>query len=73
MATHSHSGRGEDLATAVGEYVLGDISLGKAAEVAGLSRWEFEEVLEEAGVTVRYGPTSQEALDEELEAVRNRD
>jgi predicted HTH domain antitoxin len=35
----------EDLATAVGLYALGEISLGKAAERVEMDRWEFEELV----------------------------
>jgi predicted HTH domain antitoxin len=63
----------EDLATAIGEYVLGERSLGKAAERAGLTRWEFEELLEETGFTALYGPRTREQLDDEVDAVRDRE
>ena len=46
----------EPLATAIGDYVLGEVSLGNAAEKAGLSRWEFEDRLIAAGFTALYGP-----------------
>ncbi|MFH5801840.1 UPF0175 family protein [Haladaptatus sp. CMAA 1911] len=35
----------EYLATTIGLYVLGEISLGKAAERTGVTRWEMEEIL----------------------------
>jgi len=47
--------------------VLGEISLGKAAEVAGLTRWEFEAVLEEAGFTALYGPRADADLQDEVD------
>lgn len=58
----------EELATAVGEYVLGEISLGKAAERAGTTRWEFERILQDAGFAALYGPRTREQLDEEVDA-----
>mgnify|MGYP000022828658 CR=1 FL=1 len=61
----------DELATAVGRYVLGELSLGRAAEAAGLSRWEFEEVLEEAGFTALYGPRTDEDLQREVDAARD--
>jgi predicted HTH domain antitoxin len=61
----------DELATAVGQYVLGELSLGQAAEAAGLSRWEFEEVLEEAGFTALYGPRTDEDLQREIDAARD--
>ncbi|WP_241966789.1 UPF0175 family protein [Haloplanus aerogenes] len=59
------------MATAVGQYVLGEISLGKAAEAAGMSRWEFEEVLRDAGFDALYGPRTDDQLEEELDTARN--
>ena len=61
----------EELATAVGRYVLGEQSLGRAAETAGLSRWEFEEILEESGFTALYGPRTEGDLQRELDAARD--
>jgi predicted HTH domain antitoxin len=55
----------EDLATAVGLYALGEISLGKAAEWVEMDRWEFEELLTDAGFLVLYGTRNrEETLDE---------
>lgn len=68
MASDATSRAGDDdLATAIGQYVLGDVSLGKAAERTGLSRWEFEEVLQEVGFTALYGPRTREQLDDEID------
>lgn len=58
----------EDLATAIGQYVLGDVSLGKAAENVDMTRWEFEELLREAGFTALYGPRTSDALQDEVDA-----
>ncbi|ELZ68723.1 hypothetical protein C457_11021 [Haloferax prahovense DSM 18310] len=63
--TDSSEGGNNGLAEAIGLFILGDISLGKAAEHAGVSRWEIESVLREAGVNRRYGPRSQNELDDE--------
>lgn len=63
----------DELATAVGQYVLGEISLGKAAESAGMSRSEFEEVLEEVGFTALYGPRTDDDLQDELDVTLNLD
>lgn len=68
MATEATREPGDDdLATAIGQYVLGDISLGKAAENVGMTRWEFEELLKEAGFTALYGPRSEEELQDEVD------
>ena len=58
----------ETLATAIGEYVLGEVSLGKAAEKAGLSRWEFEDRLIAAGFTALYGARTDDELATEIES-----
>ncbi|WP_435183787.1 UPF0175 family protein [Halobellus sp. EA9] len=70
MASTSHD-PSEELATAIGRYVLGDISLGRAAEEAGLSRWEFEEVLRDAGFAALYGPRTEEQLQAELDVAHD--
>lgn len=64
----SSSEPSDELATVVGRYVLGDLSLGRAAEAAGMSRWEFEAVLEDAGFTSLYGPRSDDELQREIDA-----
>ncbi|WP_246986005.1 UPF0175 family protein [Halorientalis marina] len=63
----------DELATAVGQYVLGELSLARAAEEAGMSRWEFEELLEDAGFTSLYGPRTDDELQRELDVARDRD
>jgi predicted HTH domain antitoxin len=63
----------DELATAVGQYVLGELSLARAAEEAGVSRWEFEEILEDAGFTSLYGPRTDDKLQRELDVARNLD
>ena len=68
MATEaSREPEDDDLATAIGQYVLGEISLGRAAENVGMTRWEFEELLEEAGFSALYGPRSAEELQDEVD------
>lgn len=71
MASSTGPESNDELATAVGRYVLGEISLGKAAESAGLSRWEFEEVLKEVGFTALYGPRTTSDLRDEIDVARN--
>lgn len=39
-----------------------NISVGRGAELAGMSRFEFEELLEESDIEPRYGPESTEEL-----------
>jgi predicted HTH domain antitoxin len=70
MATDRRSDAIEDkqqLATTIGLYVLGGISLGKAAERTGVTRWEMEEILQEAGIELRLGPQSMDELEDEVD------
>jgi predicted HTH domain antitoxin len=62
----------DELATVVGKYVLGVLSLGRAAEEAEMSRWEFEAVLEDANLTSRYGPRTDNELQQEVVIDDNR-
>jgi predicted HTH domain antitoxin len=76
MATDRRSDAAEDteqLATTIGLYVLGEISLGKAAERTGVTRWEMEEILQEAGVERRLGPRSMEELEDEVDVALDRE
>lgn len=63
----------DELATAVGQYVLGELSLARAAEEAGMSRWEFEEILEDAGFTSLYGPRTDDELQREVDVALDLD
>lgn len=56
-----------DFATIIGLYVLDEITLGKAAEQAGKTRWEMEEFLRDNGVEVHYGPREKVEVQEEIE------
>jgi predicted HTH domain antitoxin len=71
MASSTSSEPTDELATAVGQYVLGEISLGKAAEAAGMTRWKFEEVLRDAGFESLYGPRTDDQLEGEIDTARN--
>ena len=57
----------DDLAYAIGRYVLGDVSLGRSAELAGVSRWRMMDVLREHGVELRLGPESIDEAQAEAE------
>ena len=74
MASETTRGFDDDvLATAIGRYVLGEFSLGKAAETVGLTRWEFEQLLEESGFTALYGPRSTDELQAEVKVALDLD
>lgn len=47
-------------------YQAGEMSLGKAAELWGVSSEEFKELLIKQGAKIHLGPESEEELREEL-------
>lgn len=65
--------RDRALATTIGLYALEEISLGKAAERTGVTRWEIVEVLEDAGIKVILGPQSMDDLKEEVDVALEHD
>ena len=70
MATdrrNPHIDHTEELATTIELYVLGENSLGKAAERTDVTRWEMKEILTEAGIEVRLGPQTMDDLEDEVE------
>jgi predicted HTH domain antitoxin len=60
----------EWLAAAVGQYALGELTLGQAAERANCSRFELAETLRASSVELRLGSTDDEAARGELDVVR---
>ena len=66
MSLDAESGNDDTLARAVGMYVLGEASLGKAAEQAEMTRWEFEAILSDAGLPVDLGPRDEGDLEDEV-------
>lgn len=52
---------------AIGRYVRTDISIGKAAGLAGVDRWTFVEIFEDAGIEPRLGPQSVDETRAEAE------
>jgi predicted HTH domain antitoxin len=60
----------ERLAAAVGQYALGEVTLGQAAERAGLSRAEMRATLRASSVDLRLGSPDVGAAAAELDAVR---
>ena len=63
----------EALATTIGLYTLGEISLGKAAERIDVTRWEMVETFEDAGVEITLGPQSMADLQAEVDVALERD
>ena len=54
---------------AIHRYKNGDISLGKAAEIAGVSWAEMRDLLKEYGVEPELGRRTSKELQEEIEAI----
>jgi predicted HTH domain antitoxin len=54
--------RSDALVHAVGLYALGDVNEGKAAKVAGITRWEMRDILADAGLELRHGPQTVEGV-----------
>jgi predicted HTH domain antitoxin len=55
---------------AIYEYdIKGEISLGKAAEIAGITRWEMMDIMASRGVELRLGPATKEEAREEIKTV----
>jgi predicted HTH domain antitoxin len=51
-------------------YDDGETTLGTAARLAGLNRFEMREILREEEVELRVGPDDMEAAREEIKAAR---
>ncbi|MDZ7289407.1 MAG: UPF0175 family protein [candidate division KSB1 bacterium] len=51
---------------AIDLYRTDEVSLGRAAEIAGINRWDFQEVLRERQIPVLVEADSAEAMDEDL-------
>lgn len=51
---------------AVDLYRTDEVSLGRAAEIAGIDRWEFQEALHERQIPILVEADSAEAMDEDL-------
>lgn len=58
------------IAAAVQLYDAGEISLGKAARLAGVSRFDMPDLLHEHGVTVQLGPEDMADADQEIDVAR---
>lgn len=57
---------------AVQLYKEGHITLGRAAEMAGLSRWELRDLLADRGVTVEVEVPPAEEMEQRLTTLTNR-
>lgn len=59
------------IAAAVSLYEGEDITLGTAARLAGVNRFEMRDILREEGVELRFGPGDMAAARDEIDAARN--
>lgn len=57
---------------AVRRYLDEEISLGRAAELAGVTRWRFQELLAQRGARVTITARPVKELDEAVERIRRR-
>lgn len=55
---------------AVQLYKEGEITLGRAAEIAGITRWEFETLLMDRGITRFLTSDSTEELEHQVERLQ---
>nr|WP_241432017.1 UPF0175 family protein [Haloferax mucosum] len=59
------------IAAAVSLYDDGEITLGTAARLAGVNRFEMRGILREEGIELRFGPEDMAAARDEIETARN--
>ena len=57
---------------AIRRYLDGETTLGRAAELAGMTRWRFQEMLGQRGVRVEIETRPTKELDEAVERIRKR-
>jgi predicted HTH domain antitoxin len=50
-----------------------EVTLGRAAEMAGLTRWEFEAILADRGIERVVACDSAERLERQVEAIRQKE
>jgi predicted HTH domain antitoxin len=59
------------IAAAVSMYDDGEITLGTAARLADVNRFEMRDILREEGIELRLGPEDMDAARDEIEVARN--
>ena len=63
--------RNARIAASVSLYEAAEITLGTAARLADVNRFEMRDILREEEVELRIGPEDMAAADEEIEAARD--
>ena len=59
------------IAAAVSLYEDGEITLGTAARLAGVNRFEMRDILREESIELRFGPDDMSTVREDIEAARD--
>lgn len=67
MSRTAHTETDDDMVYAIGLYALGEVNEGKAAEIAGVTRWDMREILTEVGLDLRLGPRDMDELQHEAD------
>jgi len=67
MARADVTGDDTELATVIGLYALGELTLGEAAAQLDISKEEMRATLVDAGVRLRLGPQDREAAQDEVD------
>jgi hypothetical protein len=62
----------ERVEAAVQLYKEGQVTLGRAAEIAGLTRWEFRDLLADRGVMVEVETAPAEEMEEKIKTLIDR-
>ena len=57
---------------AIRRYLDDEVTLGRAAELAGMTRWRFQELLAQRGMRITYEARPAKELDEGVERIRGR-
>jgi|GEM_PF-2844126 predicted HTH domain antitoxin len=60
------------LESAIEKFVQQKVSLGKAAQLAGMTRWTFKEVLADRGIAVEVEVPAQDRLDQMVDEIASR-
>ena len=60
------------LEAAVRRYLDEEIMLARAAELAGMTRWRFQELLEQRGIRIEIEVRPPQELDEAVKRIRKR-
>jgi predicted HTH domain antitoxin len=60
------------LEAAIQQYLEGEITLGRAADSAGVTRWRFRELLLQRGIRLEVEARPAKELEEAVRRIRNR-